>query len=157
VREEDAMSMHPAGRFPTTSASTAVHAPEQRPAGLVDDLHVAGPETGVREFACLSCVTHLRPGDDRVLRRIAGVTGVLADDDAADLQLIVAATSRRAAVHEIVERVAAALPHAVVTVPQVVDYDASLLCHLELQGCDFDDSWAVFDDCTAVAAVLDRG
>lgn len=157
----DPATSRPASR-PTAVAATAratsaaaLRSHEHTSQRMPDDLHLAGPATGVREFACLSCVTSLRPGDGRLLRRIVGVTGVIADDDAADVHLIVTAPSRRGAEREAALRIAAALPHAVVTVPQVVDYDAALLCHLELQGCDFDD-WAIFDDGVAVAGALDR-
>lgn len=139
----------------TMRQATALQTSQPVAPAMADDLHLAEPGTDLREFACLSCVTSLRPGDSRVLRRIAGVTGVIADDDAADVHLIVAAPSRQSARREAVARVAELLPHAVVTVPSVVDYDSALLSHLELQGCDFDD-WAVFDDCVAVAGALDR-
>lgn len=126
------------------------------PSGLVDDLHVADPEQGTREFACLACVTHLRPGDARQLRRMTGVTGVIDDDRSADVHLIVAAASRRAAKRETVARVARAVPHAVVTVPDVVDYDTALLSYLDRCGDDLVEPWACFDDCAAVTGALDR-
>jgi hypothetical protein len=73
--------------------------------------------------------------------------------------MIVAADGPRAARRLCVELVSGQLPHAVVTVPEVVDYDHTLLSYLEQHGDHPDDAdgWATFDDAEAVAAILDRG
>ncbi|MFN8127066.1 MAG: hypothetical protein U0R64_11235 [Candidatus Nanopelagicales bacterium] len=114
-----------------------------------------------RDFACLVSVTHLAGGDERTLRRVPGVTGVIDSVDAADVHMIVTASGPRGARRACVERVAQLLPAAVVTVPEVVDYNHALLAFLEQQGRHPDDpadsdEFGWFDDAQAVAEVLDR-
>lgn len=111
-----------------------------------------------REFACLVCVTHLAEPDCRRLRLVAGVTGVIDTDSTADVHMIVSAGSPRAARRQCVELISDRLPHAVVTVPEVVDYNHALLSFLERHGAhpDDPDDWATFDDAEAVSEVLDR-
>lgn len=109
-----------------------------------------------REFACLVCVTHLAEPDCRRLRLVAGVTGVIDTDTTADVHMIVSARSPRAARQHCVELISDRLPEAVVTVPEVVDYNRALLSFLERHGEESDGGWATFDDAEAVAEVLDR-
>lgn len=114
-----------------------------------------------RDYACLASVTHLRSGDASHLRLIAGVTGVIDGEDTADIQMIVTAGSQRAARRYCVELVADAVPEAVVTVPEVVDYDEALVDYLDRHG-----DWGTpapdcggypsFDDAAVAAEVLDR-
>jgi hypothetical protein len=111
----------------------------------------------LRDFACLVSVTHLTEADCRTLRRVPGVTGVVDSASTADVHMIVPADNERAARRICVERVATLLPAAVVTVPEVVDYNHALLSFLEQHGEHPDDAeYARFDDASAVAEVLDR-
>lgn len=120
------------------------------------DHGLAGELSGERDFACLASVSHLHRGDPTKLRRLPGVTGVIDSDDTADLQLIISAVSQRAAQRACVELVARAVPEAVVTVPEVVDYDRALLTYLERHGDMGDELADRFDDADAVAEALDR-
>lgn len=132
-----------------------------RVVGPVSDDHLAaepGRDTTDRDFACLVSVTHLTEGDVRTLRRVVGVTGVIDADRSADVHMLVSADSQRGARRVCVENVALMLPAAVVTVPEVVDYNHALLSFLEQHGehpDDPDDS-AYFHDAHVVAEVLDR-
>ncbi len=130
-------------------------------ATAVRDHGLADPDLAdlEREFACLVCVTHLSEPDCRRLRLVSGVTGVIDADTTADVHMIVSAGSPRAARRQCVELVSDRLPHAVVTVPEVVDYNHALLSFLERYGehpDDGPDQWATFDDAEAVCEALDR-
>ncbi|MEI2717368.1 MAG: hypothetical protein V9E98_10290 [Candidatus Nanopelagicales bacterium] len=135
----------------------------------------ADPAGSDRDFACLVCVTHLSGGADaRRLRLVPGVTGVIDDPGEADVHMIVSATGPREAQRQCVERVTDALPQAVVTVPEVVDYNRALLSYLDrhgdslagddvtgddVTGGNLDDDTvtnATFDDAQAVAELLER-
>lgn len=126
------------------------------------DHTVAGEAHLDRDFACLASVTHLDPrgpaADARRLRLVNGVTGVIDTDNTAEVHMIVCAASPRAAARLCVERISERLPHAVVTIPEIVDYNHALLSFLEQHGEHPDDVdvLATFDDAQAVAEVLDR-
>lgn len=115
-----------------------------------------------RDFACLASVTHLdtrgTDTDVRRLRLVDGVTGVIDTDNTAEVHMIVSAASPRAAGRLCVERISQRLPHAVVTIPEIVDYNHALLSFLEQHGEHPDDidGLATFDDAHVVAEVLDR-
>lgn len=116
----------------------------------------ADPAGTDRDFACLVCVSHLTgSADARRLRVVPGVTGVIDSPSEADVHMIVSATGPRDAQRQCVERVSSALPQAVVTVPEVVDYNRALLSYLERHGDAMNED-ATFDDPEAVAEVLDR-
>lgn len=117
-----------------------------------------GAEPVARDFACLVSVTHLSGSDARTLRRVRGVTGVIDTEATAEVHMIVGADSHRAARRVCVEQVALLLPGAVVTVPEVVDYNHALLAFLEQHGehPDDPDDLAYFHDAHVVAEVLDR-
>lgn len=120
--------------------------------GLADGLGEVGFDS---EYACLVCVTHVTEADAWKLRLIPGVTGVIECETTAEVHLIVGAATPRAARRECVERVSERLPQAVVTVPEVVDYNCALLSFLERHG-ELEDDWATFSDEAVVAEVLDR-
>lgn len=122
----------------------------------VDDHHLADEPAGDREFACLVSVTHMAAADPARLRRVSGVTGVIDGHDSADLHMIVPAPSRRAAQRVCVELVAGVVPQAVVTVPDVVDYDAALVDYLDRRSDFAGELPDLLDDALAVAEVLDR-
>lgn len=131
------------------------------PSVAVADHTLAGESNGdpaadERHYACLAVVSHLRRGDGRSLRQVEGVTGVVATDTTADTQFLVCARSPRAARRRVVALIAEAVPHAVVTVPDVVDYDTALLQFLERHADDPDLLDCRFDDCIAVHDALDR-
>lgn len=125
-----------------------------------DDHGMAHEASLERDFACLVCVTHLNDSDGRRLRLVPGVTGVIDTDTTADLHMIVGADGPRAARRVCVELISERFPHAVVTVPEVVDYNCALLSYLERHGQHPDDvdetEYASFDDARAVAELLDR-
>lgn len=112
-----------------------------------------------RDFACLVAVSHLSPGDDRQLRLVMGVTGVIDAAGTADVHMIINAPDPRSATRLCVELISARLPQSVVTVAEIVDYDHALLAFLEQHGEHPDDveGVALFDDGEAVAHILDRG
>jgi hypothetical protein len=123
-----------------------------------DDHGMAHEAALDRDFACLACVTHLNESDGRRLRLVPGVTGVIDTDSTADVHMIVTADGPRAAQRSCVELISQRLPHAVVTVPEVVDYNYALLSFLEQHGQHPDDidGYATFDDRAVVADLLDR-
>lgn len=129
-------------------------------AGALDHTLADDSASTERHYACLAVITHLRPGDGPVLRRVGGVTGVVDTDTTADAHLLICARSLRAARRQVVALIADAVPHAVVTVPDVVDYDAALLDYLDRHGhrCgqEPDVVEAFFDDGAAVHHTLDR-
>lgn len=133
------------------------HQVSPRSIGPVEDHHLADDARAQeRHYACLAVITHLRPGDARLLRTVAGLTGLLPGDSSADAHVLVCAGSQRAARRMVVSLIADAVPHAVVTVPDVVDYDSALLHYLERHSSDLDLLPADFDDCAAVTHALDR-
>lgn len=148
-------------------------APIHQNHSLADASHLDDRESGAadhtladdavltRDFACWASVTHVTLANVREFRRLPGITGVIDCDDTADLQLLIHAQSARDAKRVCVELVAAAAPDAVVSVPEVVDYETALVDHLDRQGlADFLDApgfsdLAEFDDVMAIADVLD--
>lgn len=135
---------------------TIAHHLNSSPSAVTEDHTLAEHADFEREFACLVCVTHLAEPDCRRLRLVAGVTGVIDSETTADVHMIVSASSPRAARRQCVELISDRLPAAVVTVPEVVDYNHALLSFLERHGEESDGGWATFDDAHAVAEVLDR-
>lgn len=125
-------------------------------AGDLPGDHLAVSPNDERHYACLAVVSHLRTGDCRSLRRVHGVTGVVGTEVCADTHVLVSARSPRAARRRVVALIAEAVPHAVVTVPDVVDYDTALLEFLARHSDDPELLDCRFDDCLAVADSLDR-
>lgn len=128
------------------------------PIQRADDHTVAAEADLTRDFACLVSVCHLAPGDERRLRLVAGVTGVIESDGAADVHMIVGAPDARSATRVCVESISDRLPQSVVTVYEIVDYDHALVAFLEQHGEHPDDvsPVATFDDAEAVAHILDQ-
>ena len=146
------MTALPDHRVSGSPTAIVDHALAGEPAG--DDL--AGAPSDERHYACLAVVSHLRTGDCRSLRTVSGVTGVVGTDACADTHVLVCARSPRAARRRVVALIAEAVPHAVVTVPDVVDYDTALLEFLARHSDDPEVLDCRFDDCLAVADALDR-
>ncbi len=147
------------GQIHDRSATAVAHPIRRWDESTAEQDHTVAAEADLsRDFACLVTVSHLAPGDERHLRLVMGVTGVIDTDSTADVHMIVAAGDPRSAIRVCVESISARLPQSVVTVAEIVDYNHALLTFLEQHGEHPDDvdGVATFDDREAVAHILDR-